>query len=352
MTPLDRRQALGGLVGLAMLGPCAGTGLAAEPTPAAGPAALPLTLQRPAAHGPKALQAGMLAITRVGRRLVAVGERGIVLWSDDAGQQWQQAQVPVQVTLTQVRFVDERIGWAVGHLGVVLRSTDGDEHWTRVLDGLQAARVLAAADPAAQSLLADGPDKPFFDMLALDAQRVLVVGAYGLMLASDDAGATWQAAPQRLDSQRSLHLYAAQRLGDAMYLAGEQGWLLRSRDDGQHFETLATPYKGSFFGLVGTAAGSLIAHGLRGQAWHSADQGNTWQRAATGVTSGLSAGLARADGSVLLLSQNGELLLSEDDGRRFKVRSVVPMPAAGVAEAGPGALMLAGLRGLRRVSLP
>ena len=40
------------------------------------------------------------AITQAGQRLVAVGERGLVLLSDDAGKHWRQAQVPVSVTLT------------------------------------------------------------------------------------------------------------------------------------------------------------------------------------------------------------------------------------------------------------
>src|SRR5688572_16714729 len=78
--------------------------------------AAPAVLSEPALQSPKALGAAMLAVTRAGHRLVAVGERGTVLLSDDAGASWRQARVPVQVTLTAVRFVDERTGWAAGHL--------------------------------------------------------------------------------------------------------------------------------------------------------------------------------------------------------------------------------------------
>ena len=55
-----------------------------------------------------------------GRRLVAVGERGLAIHSDDDGQSWAQAEVPVGCTLTALRFADERRGWATGNLGVVL----------------------------------------------------------------------------------------------------------------------------------------------------------------------------------------------------------------------------------------
>src|SRR4051794_13611808 len=83
----------------------------AQPAAATAPA----VLSEPAVQSAKALGAATLAVTRAGPRLVAVGERGTVLLSDDAGASWRQAPVPVQVTLTTVRFIDERTGWAAGH---------------------------------------------------------------------------------------------------------------------------------------------------------------------------------------------------------------------------------------------
>ena len=52
----------------------------------------------------------MLAVATVGNRLVAAGERGIVLLSDDGGASWRQARVPVSVSLTALQFVDGRTG--------------------------------------------------------------------------------------------------------------------------------------------------------------------------------------------------------------------------------------------------
>src|SRR5881392_2872753 len=77
----------------------------------------------------------LTAITRAGDRLVAVGERGIVIFSDDHGGRWQQAKVPVSVTLCAVRFIDKRQGWVVGHAGVVLATRDGGSSWSKQLDG-------------------------------------------------------------------------------------------------------------------------------------------------------------------------------------------------------------------------
>ncbi|MCA1733570.1 MAG: hypothetical protein LC732_08200, partial [Acidobacteria bacterium] len=57
----------------------------------------------------------MLDATRAGDAIVAVGERGLILISEDRGQTWTQVRVPTRATLTGVWFHDRQRGWAVGH---------------------------------------------------------------------------------------------------------------------------------------------------------------------------------------------------------------------------------------------
>src|SRR6266446_13005 len=71
-------------------------------------------LKTPARKSALAPHVMLLGIAVAGERLVAVGERGVIIWSDDAGTTWSQAQVPVSVTLTAVAFADARQGWVVG----------------------------------------------------------------------------------------------------------------------------------------------------------------------------------------------------------------------------------------------
>ena len=331
---------------------------AAAPADRAG-AGAPAVLREPALVTPRAAGAAMLAIARAGRRLVAAGERGIVRVSDDDGATWAQARVPVQISLTALHFTDARRGWATGHLGVILRTDDGGATWTRQLDGITAAQQVLAATPdeatrqRAQRLVDEGPDKPFFD-LDLAGPRGLAVGAYGLAFETRDGGAAWQpVAGARLPNPKSLHLYATRWLGPQLFIAGEQGLLLRSSDGGDSFEPLASPYKGSFFGLLGTRAGSLIAFGLRGHAFRSTDGGGSWEKLETGVPLSLSAGIERADGSLLLLAQNGDLLASRDDGRRFeRLPAARPLPAAALAAGSGSQVLVAGLRGIERMTAP
>ncbi|MCP2006737.1 YCF48-related protein [Duganella violaceipulchra] len=335
---------------------------------AVGAAVAPAALIQPALVTPKALNAAMLAIAAAGQRLVAAGERGTILYSDDAGASWRQASVPVGVSLTALQFIDARHGWAVGHQGVVLHSADGGATWSKQLDGIQAAALVlkAAAEVTPQDLeraladarhlVADGPDKPFLDLHFANARNGYVLGAYNLLFKTDDGGATWQPWQQHVANPKGLHLYGMRGTGDALYLAGEQGLLLRSIDQGGSFSALASPYKGSYFGLLAARGGALVAFGLRGNAYWSGDQGASWSKVDTRVQASLAGGAELADGTLVLVSQGGDVLLSRDQGRSFAAQSgaALPpaLPLAAVAQARDGALVVAGLRGLRRVAVP
>jgi photosystem II stability/assembly factor-like uncharacterized protein len=343
-----RRAALAGLLGWATL--------------PAWAAKVPAVLSQAALITPKALGAATLAVARAGDRLVAVGERGTVLLSDDHGASWRQAQVPVQATLTAVCFADARSGWAAGHLGVILRSDDGGATWHKQLDGVQAAELVkqaaqragdAGALAQAERLVEEGADKPFFDLEFIDAQRGFAVGAYNLMFATIDGGKSWAALGPRLPNPKNLHLYGVRARGRTLVIAGEQGLLLRSTDGGASFSALASPYKGSFFGLLQTRGGALVAYGLRGTAYRSGDEGQHWDKLDTGLPMAIGAGMALPDGGFVLVSQAGDALRGAENGPALKrIPAREPVPVSGAALAADGGLVLASLRGMRRVELP
>jgi photosystem II stability/assembly factor-like uncharacterized protein len=285
-------------------------------------------LSRPAVLTRQASQSVLLGAARAGTRLVAVGERGIVVLSDDNGATWRQARVPVSVTLTAVRFVDAKQGFAVGHGGVVLASTDGGETWVKKLDGIQAAELAlkaakASGDPKAlreaQRLVADGADKPFLDLHFFDARRGIVVGAYNLIFVTEDGGETWQPWMDRLDNPKALHLYALRVRDNTLLIAGEQGLVLRSDNGGGSFRRLATPYKGSFFTAELPTGDEIVVGGLRGNIWRSVDGGATWTRVEVQVPVSFVASAQRAGRELLLANQAG-MLFSVRDGL------LVPLP--------------------------
>lgn len=330
---------------------------AAETIESPPPAA---ALDRPALQSARAAKMAILTVARVGKRVLAAGERGIVLYSDDNGRSWTQAKTPTSVTLTAMRFATNQLGWAVGHMGIVLHTEDGGLTWTKQLDGIEAARLaLAAAQKSgdaraiqdAQRLVEDGADKPFFDLCLLNDHTLFIVGAYNLILRSDSGGRTWTAWQDHVPNPRGLHLYAMRALGDALFVAGEQGLLLRSDDQGEHFTPLESPYKGSWFGLLAGRDGELLAYGLRGNAYLTKDGGKTWQQSVTGTPVSLAAGTQLADGRMVLVSQAGEILVSSDHGADFERQQKTGQPFAAVAQA-PDGLVIGSLRGVRTVPLP
>ncbi len=319
------------------------------------------TLARPATRVARPAQAVLLGVARAGARLVAVGERGLVVVSDDQGRGWRQVPVPVSVTLTAVRFASARAGWAVGHRGVVLHTDDGGDTWTRQLDGVQfaaiarqqaaaaavadtssaAARALADAD----ALVRDGADKPFLAVDFADERHGLAVGAYGLCARTDDAGAHWTSCIGELPNPKAAHLYAIARAAGATWVVGEQGLVLRAAAPGAPFEPVAVPYAGSFF-CVGIAGdGSVLLGGLRGNAFAAA-AGGAFERVDTGRAGSCAAAARGADGRLLVVDELGQVSRFEALGRRLDALPGPPSAPLGDLVALPdGALVVVGVRG-------
>ncbi|MFZ4288187.1 WD40/YVTN/BNR-like repeat-containing protein [Variovorax sp. HJSM1_2] len=284
-------------------------------------------LQRPAVMARQPERSVTLSAARAGKRLVAVGERGLILLSDDQGTQWRQSPCPVSVTLTTVRFADAQHGVAVGHGGVVLTTADAGETWTLRLDGQRLAQLVLATAKAsgdaahirdAERLVADGADKPLLDILAWDAHNLLAIGAYGLALHSSDGGKSWTSWMERLPNPRALHLYSIRRAGNTLLIAGEQGLILRSDDAGARFHALSTPYKGSWFTAELLSDQRLVLAGLRGNAWRSEDGGTTWVQLASPMPASITASAQGQGGELWMTNQAGYVL-------RLQGNTLVPL---------------------------
>ncbi|MBL0089937.1 MAG: glycosyl hydrolase [Ideonella sp.] len=308
-------------------------------------------------------------VARAGSRLIAVGQRGHIVHSADGGGTWQQAAVPVSSDLTAVFFVNERKGWAVGHDGVVLHSADGGLKWTLQLDGRRAndslvgylqQRVQAQPQSAELKKLLDearryqeqGADKPFLDVWFADERNGYVVGAYNLIFRTADGGASWEPWFDRTDNPKLLNLYGIAAAGGGVYVVGESGLVLRLDSASQRFQARPTPYAGSFFGVVGTAD-TVVAFGLRGNAYRSDDGGTRWDKVEAGLPATIVAATSLPGGALVLADAGGRVAVSDGAGREFKLVALKPsMPVAGIANAGNGRLALVGPRGVAVTALP
>lgn len=192
-----------------------------------------------------------------GAEILAVGERGTILGTNDQGRTWEARPSAVEATLTGISFApDGRRGWVVGHDALILGTEDGGRSWRKQWQG-------------------ENLTDSFLDVIALDARHVIAVGAFGLFVETTDGGATWQ---QRRLLDDDYHLNRLSRgPSGTLYLAGEHGTLLRSRDQGATWDGIHSPYDGSFYGILPLTDTRLLAYGLRGRLYLSENDGDTWE---------------------------------------------------------------------------
>lgn len=255
-------------------------------------------------------------------KIVAVGEYGHIISSTD-GKNWQQANVPVQSTLTSVFFLDQHLGWAVGHDATILHTKDGGENWQ-----------IQYYQP--------DMEKPLFDVVFKNSQEGVVVGAYGLMLRTLDGGVTWQnefhqefLLADDIDYLNELkaedeeayldeisfilpHFNRLVADGRTMFLLGETGLLAKSNDFGKSWQQYSEIYLGSFFDLGRTKTGNLLVAGLRGHIFRGTNNGTQWSEVKTDTTALLNDVVVTEDNRVFVLGNSGVLLESLDDGKSYR----------------------------------
>ena len=327
--------------------------------------------------------------TRTGDRIVAVGERGHIIYSDDEGKTWVQGEVPVSVTLTGIDFGSETHGWAVGHSGVVLHTEDAGATWSLQLDGIRAAEMaiesredqIAAIEKrieeapeseksdlewalddlyfALEHLRADldvGPVNPLLDVWFENDSHGFVVGAYGMFLRTTDGGETWVDWAPRIENRQNFHLNGITRVtGGALVVVGEAGQIHVSVDGGETFQRRESPYEGSLFGVIGTGqVNEILAFGLRGNMLFSTDLGKSWRMIPNSAGATLNNGAVAEDGRITLVGNGGAVLLSTDGAETFRenfrsdrdgVMSVVPISGTDLLLVGEGGVKITDARG-------
>lgn len=256
----------------------------------------------------------LLDIDKTGDRLVAVGERGFLLYSDDEGDTWTARPTPVTRTLTGVAFKDQQTGVAVGHGGSVVRTEDGGATWSQV----------QVEEAGTDSLL---------DVQHLVGDHFIAYGAFGLYLDSTDAGRSWTRRTilgsastddtgneaEYIDEGFDRHISRVIQVDSTLLLVAESGTLARSDDGGENWTRLESPYEGSWFNALEIDDGSVLVFGMRGNVFRTADLGATWGKVPLGTTASLMGGAQLADGRILLVGNTGLLALSTDRGRTLQL---------------------------------
>ena len=262
----------------------------------------------------------VLGAVFAGQRIVAVGESGSIMLSDDGGKTFRQARsVPTDSTLTSVTFVDDKHGWAAGHQGVILRTDDGGETWVR-------QRVDTSVD------------QPLFSIAFRDTEHGWAVGLWSLMLSTNDGGKTWNVHEvgkgKALDTG-GINLYSI-FLGakHGIFITGEKGTVIRSMDDGKSWAVSSTGYNGSLWSGVEAGDASVYVGGLQGHIFRSTDRGMTWQAVKSDGASSITSLLATADG-IIGVGLDGLVVGKRNGEEVFKARHIDGRPSITAVTVNP-----------------
>jgi photosystem II stability/assembly factor-like uncharacterized protein len=296
---------------------------------AADRAAADWPTSRPAQIRPQASSSPLLAAATAGAgagsRIVAVGDHGVILLSDDGSTYRQARSVPTRTMLTSVFFIDRNTGWAAGHDGVVLKTSDGGENWHLLRQQY-------------------GQEQPILSIWFGDANNGLAVGLFGMALSTADGGVTWNELKLSSGDAADRHLYRILATpSGALLITAEAGTVFRSDDGGKHWDVIDSGEKGSLWSAVAfsdNGVNTVVAVGMRGHITRSSDDGRTWQAVASGTTQSLTDITRLAGQDLAIGGMGGTILASSDGGRHFApargagdeaITALLKVPAAGTA---------------------
>lgn len=187
--------------------------------------------------------------------LVTVGSFGVIIVSDDGGQNWQRQKLEPLPSLIDVTHCPDGSLVALAMEGQIWVSQDNAANWTERDIGTTEVPQALTCDPAG---------------------RLWVVASFSTILSSSDLGHNWEV--QSFDEDMILtHIQFFDALDGLV--TGEFGTLALTHDGGQSW-AMTEPVPAEFYPMASLFLD--MEHGwvagLNGTIFHTTDAGSTWQK--------------------------------------------------------------------------
>lgn len=197
-----------------------------------------------------------------------VGVFGTILHTEDGGETWSHQGWDEDRIYNSVVFVDNQKGWIAAEYGTIYHTEDGGETWVQ-----QECQDIV---PVVEEGLEDwAPPMPsLYDVYFESAERGWIVGLDGVILLTEDGGATWK----QLESTVELGLFSVAVPGENGCTVGIRGSYLFTRDGGMSWEAdefiLPTKtylrdidFSDENHGWIVGGRGTIIRSGNGGKSW-------------------------------------------------------------------------------------
>ncbi len=240
----------------------------------------------------------------------ACGRAGIILHSENGGEDWHKQKTDIDYTLTSIHFVNTENGWAVGDQGVILNTTNGGVSWVK------------QQSPSSSYLK---------DVFAVSPLKVWICTANGEILHTADGGASWKIQYQGESFKINSVSFYSEKIG---WAAGEHGFIYRTNDGGNSWLKKAGTYEITEYDEILT--GNLIFDieavnektawtvGIDGVVTKTEDGGDSWHTVETGAIKTQLFTIASNSKNTLIIGGEGEFVASRDGGATWSRETLLP----------------------------
>jgi photosystem II stability/assembly factor-like uncharacterized protein len=184
-----------------------------------------------------------------------VSRNGVVATTADGGKMWTKRETGTKEHLFSVAVAPGGKIWAVGHFGVIVHSGDGGksfniQKYDAVLPPLPKGETESpeeASKYAAEAENEGSVEEARLNAVTFaDGQKGWIAGEFGLVLHTEDGGATWK----RQRSNVGKLMFAIHAKDDKNLIAvGSEGIFIETLDGGVHWKEVATGVEEHLLGV-------------------------------------------------------------------------------------------------------
>jgi peptide/nickel transport system permease protein len=277
--------------------------------------------------------------------------QGFVYRTSDAGETWNQMAVGVIKPFDQLTFLTPVLGWGLAE-NMIFNTDDGGRLWSRQYNGdenfhsmfiLDEDRGWAVGDNGTILHTSEGgkrssaPGAPFTwvaqnsntdqrltDVVFLESETALTgwaVGDNGVVIRSDDGGASWQTQSTPIDTGLSSVGFADERTGWAV---GEAGTILATNDGGNSWVVRNSGTEEDLNAVAFADSLNVWAVGKSGSVLRSSNGGAAWAPLNVSAAEGIDLNdlvFGSADAG-MIVGSGGTILSTADGGASWTVREI------------------------------